>query len=50
MAIPYLLKGDIGEAGTYIRKDATHYERLRINLVHARGQRRGYGGAGRRHR
>ena len=38
MAIPYLLKGDIGEAGTYIRKDPAHYERLRINLVHARAR------------
>ena len=36
MAIPYLLKGDIDEAGTYIRKDADHYARLRIGLVHAR--------------
>lgn len=38
MAIPYLLKGDIDEAGTYIRKDADHYARLRITLVHARAQ------------
>ena len=41
MAIPYLLKGDIGEAGTYIRKDADHYARLRIGLLHA--PRRGGG-------
>ena len=34
MAIPYLLKGDIDEAGTYLRKDAGHYARLRIGLVH----------------
>jgi NAD(P)H-nitrite reductase large subunit len=38
MAIPYLLKGDVGEAGTYIRKDADHYERLRIGIVHARAR------------
>ena len=38
MAIPYLLKGDIDEAGTYIRKDADHYGRLRIGLVHARAR------------
>jgi NAD(P)H-nitrite reductase large subunit len=33
MAIPYLLKGDIDEAGTYLRKDAAHYGRLGIGLV-----------------
>jgi NAD(P)H-nitrite reductase large subunit len=38
MAIPYLLKGNIDEAGTYIRKDADHYGRLRIGLVHARAR------------
>jgi NAD(P)H-nitrite reductase large subunit len=38
MAIPYLLKGDIGEAGTRIRKDPHHYERLRIGLLHARAR------------
>jgi len=38
MAIPYLLKGDIDEAGTYIRKDPDHYRRLRIELVPARAQ------------
>jgi NAD(P)H-nitrite reductase large subunit len=38
MAIPYLLKGDIAEAGTYIRKDPQHYERLRIRLLHARAR------------
>ena len=38
MAIPYLLKGDIDEAGTYIRKDAGHYEKLRIDLVRARAK------------
>ncbi len=38
MAIPYLLKGDIDESGTYIRKDADHYARLRIALVQGRAQ------------
>jgi NAD(P)H-nitrite reductase large subunit len=38
MAIPYLLKGDIDEAGTYIRKDAGHYGKLRIDLVRARAK------------
>lgn len=38
MAIPYLLKGEIEEAGTHIRKDAGHYDRLRISLVQARAR------------
>jgi len=38
MAIPYLLKGEIAEAGTHIRKDADHYDRLRIQLVQARAK------------
>ena len=38
MAIPYLLKGEIAEAGTHLRKDADHYDRLRIQLVQARAQ------------
>jgi len=38
MAIPYLLKGEIAEAGTHLRKDADHYQRLRIQLVQARAQ------------
>jgi len=38
MAIPYLLKGEIEEAGTHIRKDADHYDRLRIQLVQARAK------------
>lgn len=38
MAIPYLLKGDVDEAGIRIRKDADHYGRLRIDLVQARAQ------------
>ena len=36
MAIPYLLRGDIGEAGTELRKEAGHYERLRIQLLQGR--------------
>ncbi|HJW43272.1 MAG TPA: FAD-dependent oxidoreductase [Geothrix sp.] len=38
MAIPYLLKGEIGETGTHLRKDVDHYRRLRINLVRARAR------------
>ena len=39
MAIPYLLTGSIGEEGTYLRKDAGHYTRLRIRLVQARAEK-----------
>jgi len=39
MAIPYLLIGNIGEQGTYLRKDGSHYERLGIRLMHARAER-----------
>ena len=35
MAIPYLLEGNIDEAGTYLRKTAGHFASLRIE------QRRG---------
>ncbi len=35
MAIPYLLMGNIGESGTYLRKKATHYDDLAINRVSA---------------
>ncbi len=38
MAIPYLLKGDIDEKGTWIRKDRDHYGRQRISLVEARAR------------
>ena len=38
MAIPYLLKGNIDEQGTHLRKDADHYARLRILLVEARAE------------
>ena len=36
MAIPYLLVGKIGEAGTYLRKDADHFDRLNIRMLRAR--------------
>jgi NADPH-dependent 2,4-dienoyl-CoA reductase/sulfur reductase-like enzyme len=38
MAIPYLLMGRIGEPGTYLRKSATHYSDLAINMVRARAK------------
>jgi NAD(P)H-nitrite reductase large subunit len=38
MAIPYLLMGDVDERGTYLRKGASHYADLAINLVHARAR------------
>ncbi|HET9652261.1 MAG TPA: FAD-dependent oxidoreductase [Usitatibacter sp.] len=36
MAIPYLLMGRIGEEGTYLRKEAGHFERSGIELVQGR--------------
>jgi NAD(P)H-nitrite reductase large subunit len=36
MAIPYMLIGNIDERGTYLRKSADHFARLRIEQVHAR--------------
>lgn len=38
MAIPYLLQEDIEENGTYLRKDATHFERLGIELLSAHAE------------
>ncbi len=38
MAIPYLLIGNIDEAGTHLRKDADHFARLRITLRQAAAQ------------
>jgi len=35
MAIPYLLEGNIGESGTYLRKNPSHFEGLRIHQVRA---------------
>jgi NAD(P)H-nitrite reductase large subunit len=39
MAIPYLLSGKIDEAGTLLRKDADHFQRLRITLRHGKATR-----------
>jgi NAD(P)H-nitrite reductase large subunit len=36
MAIPYLLMGNIAERGTWLRKGATHYRDLGIELLQAR--------------
>ncbi len=36
MAIPYLLMGNIGEEGTYLRKDASHFATLGIELRRCR--------------
>ena len=33
MAIPYLLMGNIDESGTYLRKDAGHFEKLNIEQI-----------------
>ncbi len=35
MAIPYLLIGDIDEAGTYLRKADDHYQQLGIEIQHS---------------
>lgn len=35
MAIPYLLIGDIDEAGTYLRKAHDHYQQLGIEVQHS---------------
>jgi NAD(P)H-nitrite reductase large subunit len=39
MAIPYLLIGNIQEAGTYLRKSAAHFANLRITQVGAKATR-----------
>ena len=36
MALPYLMMGEIDEAGTYLRKGQDHYARLAIELVRGR--------------
>lgn len=36
MAIPYLLMGNIDEAGTYLRKGPDHFRKQKIDLVRAR--------------
>jgi NAD(P)H-nitrite reductase large subunit len=38
MAIPYLLEGQIGEPGTYLRKQPNHYADLGIKLRHDRAR------------
>ena len=38
MAIPYLLTGEIDEAGTYLRKDPTHFDRLDIRHRNAQAK------------
>ena len=35
-AIPYFLSGQIGEAGTFIRRDVTHYGDMGIRLIEGR--------------
>ena len=39
MAIPYLLMGNIDEAGTYLRKTPSHFSNLKINQVSAQASR-----------
>jgi NADPH-dependent 2,4-dienoyl-CoA reductase/sulfur reductase-like enzyme len=39
MAIPYLLMGNVGEEGTYLRHTPGHFERLRIELKRGRATR-----------
>ena len=36
MAIPYLLIGNVGERGTYLRKSLTHFDDLKVRMVHAK--------------
>jgi NAD(P)H-nitrite reductase large subunit len=36
MAIPYLLMGNVDERGTYLRKSASHFADLKVNVVRAR--------------
>ena len=38
MAIPYLLMGNINEAGTYLRKSSTHFDDLKIKVCVAHVQ------------
>jgi len=35
MAIPYLLMGNIGESGTYLRKKLSHFDDLKVKVVRA---------------
>ena len=36
MALPYLLSGNVGEEGTYLRHGADHYEKLEIKFIQDR--------------
>ena len=36
MAIPYLLIGNVGEAGTHLRRGVDHFKVQRISLQHGR--------------
>ena len=36
MAIPYLLIGNVGEQGTYLRKNPAHFADLKVNVLQAR--------------
>jgi NAD(P)H-nitrite reductase large subunit len=38
MAIPYLLIGKIDERGTYLRKDADHFDRLNVRMLLGRAR------------
>jgi NAD(P)H-nitrite reductase large subunit len=38
MALPYLMMGEIDEAGTYLRKGQNHYAKLGIDLVRDRAE------------
>lgn len=38
MALPYFLSGKIPEAGTHLRQDPDHFERLEINQLRARAE------------
>ncbi len=35
MAIPYLLMGNVGERGTYLRKSLTHFDDIKVTMVYA---------------
>ncbi len=38
MAIPYLLMGNVGERGTYLRKSLTHFDDISVKMVHAQAR------------
>ena len=38
MTIPHLLAGEIGEAGTWLRRDGNHFNRLRIRQLSGRAE------------